>query len=442
MKKVKEDDSCPNHRAHLEGVLRYYTAMMNLRPQSLVVAASLLVIISRPALGLDNGFRVPPMGWSSWYGFTSNIDEAMIKGIADGMVSSGLAAVGFRQIWIDDGYALPRDPTTGRITVDPKLFPSGFRNLSDYIHGKGLLFGIYTDIGDLTCLASQPGQPKRPGSCGHEMLDADTYANEWQVDAVKDDGCYNCPQHDPYIAMRDALNATGRHIFYNIHACASAGCPNATVGNSWRTGPDLYSSEFDMWTNRLDLATTPEQLALLAPGAFPDPDDLEVGYSPRCTPANSQSALEQRSMFTMWAVLPTQLLLSADLRAGSGGLDADALATLTNTEVIAINQDPAVLPIRLVSNTSDGFQVWRRSLADKNVIAVVFFFRGNSTSGPLPHPPPVQEMSVDWTALGYASDTKITIRDLWARTTLGTFAGSFAANVTQREAKIFTFTQQ
>lgn len=86
----------------------------------------------------------------------------------------------------------------------------------------------------------------------------------------------SCPQHDPYVAMRDALNATGRHIYYTVHAGTTPGSPNATVANSWRTGPDLYASSYDMWVNRLDLATTPSQAALAGPGAFPDPDFLEV----------------------------------------------------------------------------------------------------------------------------------------------------------------------
>ena len=302
---------------------------------ALLVATSFLFTNT---LALDNGFRTPPMGWSSWYGYTSNIDEALIKGIGNGMVASrtlrngsvtSLLSVGFRHVWIDDGFALPRDNVTQKIIVDPLLFPSGFRDLSDTLHNQGLLFGIYTSKGPLTCLAYQPGQPKRPGSCGFEQIDADTYANDWQVDQVKDDGCGGCPQHDPFVAMRDALNATGRHILYTIHGDTTPGSDNGTVANMWRTGNDLYSSSFDMWTNRLDLATASTQYVLAGPGSLPDPDFLEVGYSPRNPPGATQTALEQRSMFTLWAALPTGLILSADLRVGSNGVDADTLETLT-----------------------------------------------------------------------------------------------------------------
>ena len=97
--------------------------------------------------------------------------------------------------------------------------------------------------------------------------------------------------------------------------------------------------------------------------------------------------------------------------------------------------------MRVVTNTSDGLQVWRKPLADANVVAIVLFFRGNSTSGPLPNPPPVRTISVEWADLGYAADTTVSIRDLWARNTNGIFTSRFIANVTQREAKIFTFTR-
>jgi len=145
-------------------------------------------------------------------------------------------------------------------------------------------------------------------------------------------------------------------------------------------------------------------------------------------------------MFTMWAMLPTTLVLSADVRAGKGGLDAYTLATLTNTEVIAINQDEAALPMAPVFNSS-GMQVWRRQLSAPNALAVVLFHRGNET-GPLPNPPAVAEITVSWEDLGLAAGQQVLVRDLWARADLGSFSGSFSANVTQREAMLFTFVSQ
>ena len=149
-------------------------------------------------------------------------------------------------------------------------------------------------------------------------------------------------------------------------------------------------------------------------------------------------------MLTMWAALPTHLILSADLRPGaaSGGIDADALATLTNLEVLGVNQDPAAQPMRLVSNSSDGgaAQVWRKPLAaPTGAFAVVFFHRGADTSGPLPAPPVWRVLSVTWAELGLPDNAQVAVRDLWAHADLGSFSGSFASNVTQRDAQLFTF---
>ena len=246
------------------------------------------------------------------------------------------------------------------------------------------------------------------------------------------------PARNP--AVRDALNATGRRILYTIHGSAAPGSDFGSVANMWRTGDDLYSSSFAMWTSRLDLATTPFQRSLAGPGSLPDPDFLEVGYSPRCTRATSQSPLEQRSMFTLWAALPTGLTLSADLREGSGGLDAFALATLTNAEVIAVNQDPLVAPMAPVRNAS-GLQTWVKPLAAPGAAALVLFHRG-AEAGPLPPVPAVREVGVLWGEVGWPAGARVAVRDLWAGADLGVFVAGFAANITQREARIYTLRLQ
>ena len=109
----------------------------------LVLAAALAAVaaLPAPASALDNGVRVPPLGWSSWYGFTqSGANETLLKEMADGMVSSGLHAAGYNMIWLDDGWALPRN-ASGVVQVDPALFPSGIGGVADYLHAKGLKFG-------------------------------------------------------------------------------------------------------------------------------------------------------------------------------------------------------------------------------------------------------------------------------------------------------------
>lgn len=414
------------------------------------VTSTILLILTISAAAnvaaLDNGICTPPMGWSSWYGFTSQITEDLIIGQARGMVQSGLASAGYDYIWIDDGWIIGRDNTTGKPLEDRNLFPSGIAALSSYIHSLGLKFGIYTSKGPLTCLGYQPDQPDRPGSCGYEKIDAQVYAHEWKIDAVKDDGCGECPYHDPFAVMSKELNATGRHIFLSIHGDPVARPEYASISNMWRVGDDLWDSSFDMWTDRLDKATSDDQAALAGPGRIPNPDFLEVGYSPR-NPKNKEgimTPLEMRSMFTMWAALPGPLILSADLRSNvpCGGIgDEFILRTLTNPEVIAVNQDAAVQPMRPITR-QDGVEVWRKPLADEKKVAIVFFFRGIETKGPIPSPPEEpRSIGVSWAELGYVENESIAVRDLWRRKDAGIFRGGFADPVQYREAKIYIFSR-
>lgn len=335
------------------------------------------------------------MGWSSWYGFTSNINETMVYEMAQGMVSTGLHAAGYEHIWLDDGWAVARVNTTGccldygpapgckdscKVIEEASLFPSGMGALVKKVHDLDLKFGIYTSKGPKTCLGYQPTQPHRPGACGYEQIDADTYVHDWDVDQVKDDGCGACPQHDPWQAMATALNNTGKPIWYAIHAGTQPNASYAKYSNMWRVGGDLSSATFDMWTNRLDLATAPGQAALTGPGAFPNPDFLEVGYTPRNPKgrAGLSTLIERRSMFTMWAALPGPLILSAELRPNKpwGGVDPDILAILTNKEVIAINQDTLAAPMRPISRL-DGAEVWKKPLAS-GAAAIILFYRNTT----------------------------------------------------------------
>ena len=123
------------------------------RARLVTCAAAAAALLLPRARALDNGFRAPALGWSSWYGFTSNINEVLLRDIADGLVASGLRDAGFRLLAIDDGWALPRMPN-GTVTVDPAVFPSGIPAFVDYLHARGLLFGIYTSVGPLTCLCA------------------------------------------------------------------------------------------------------------------------------------------------------------------------------------------------------------------------------------------------------------------------------------------------
>ncbi|TLY81137.1 MAG: glycoside hydrolase family 27 protein, partial [Gammaproteobacteria bacterium] len=202
---------------------------------SWAVGCLYLAAVAPLAHALDNGLaRTPPMGWNSWNKFGCNVSAALIRQMADAMVRTGLKDVGYEYIVIDDCWQLSRDPS-GAIVADPQRFPSGMRAVADYIHAKGLKFGLYSDAGDQTC-------QKRPGSHRHEKQDAQQYA-AWGVDYLKYDWCFTQGLDAPtaYSTMRDALLATGRPIVFSICEWGKSKPWSwaPAVGNLWRTTGDI-----------------------------------------------------------------------------------------------------------------------------------------------------------------------------------------------------------
>ena len=186
------------------------------------------------AESMDSLALTPPMGWNSWNCFSCNINEAQIREIADLMVSTGMRDAGYVYLNIDDCWQVAR-AEDGTILVDKKNFPSGIKALADYIHSKGLKFGVYSCAGSLTCAG-------RPGSRGYQFQDARTYA-EWGVDYLKYDWCFDEGQSPQaaYKTMRDALNATGRPIVFSICEWGNSQPWKWAkgIGHLWRTTGDI-----------------------------------------------------------------------------------------------------------------------------------------------------------------------------------------------------------
>src|ERR1700736_381005 len=184
----------------------------------------------------------PPMGWNSWNHFGCNVSDSLIRGTADAMVSSGMRSAGYQYVVIDDCWQVSRD-SKGTIVADSARFPHGMKALADYVHSKGLRFGIYTDAGTKTCQG-------RPGSFGYEDQDARTYA-AWGVDYVKEDWCNasGLNARTQYAKFRKALDKTGRPIVLSICEWGSnqpwEWAPG--VGNLWRTTDDIE----DKWVSML-----------------------------------------------------------------------------------------------------------------------------------------------------------------------------------------------
>jgi alpha-galactosidase len=359
------------------------------------------------ARSLDNGLaKTPPMGWNSWNKFGCNVSEKLIREMADAVVSTGLRDAGYQYVVIDDCWQVERD-AEGNIVPDPQRFPSGMKALADYVHSKGLKFGLYSDAGTLTC-------QKRPGGRGYEFQDARQYA-AWGVDYLKYDWCSTGTQNQQasYSIMRDALLKAGRPIVFSIceWGTSKPWLWARDVGNLWRTTGDIQ----DCWDCKrdwggmgfihiLDLQDGLEAYA--GPGHWNDPDMLEVGNG-------GMTAEEYRAHFSLWCVLAAPLMAGNDLRQ----MTPEIAEILTNREVIAVDQDPLGLQGRRVRREGDS-DVWAKQLADGGR-AVALLNRGASPA----------QLSVSWNDIGYPARLPASVRDLWAKKDLGKRTGSFSATV-------------
>jgi alpha-galactosidase len=340
----------------------------------------------------------PPMGWNSWNHFGCNVSETLIRETADAMVSSGMRDAGYKFVVIDDCWQVSRDPS-GTIVADPQRFPHGIKVLADYVHSKGLKFGIYTDAGTKTCQG-------RPGTLGFEERDAKTYAS-WGVDYVKEDWC-NADGLDAraqYRKFRSALDATGRPIVLSI--CEwGVNQPwdwAPAVGNLWRTTDDIG----DNWASMLsNLDQSAQHSAVARPGAWNDPDMLEIGNG-------GMTPDEYRAHMSLWAMQAAPLIAGNDLRT----MSAETKSILTNPEVIAVDQDSLGAQGTLVSSGPPERQVWSKPLRDGSRAVVLL----NRASSP-------DSISVSFRRAGIHVDS-VAVRDLWRGADIGRFRGSYTAIV-------------
>jgi alpha-galactosidase len=373
------------------------------------------------AAALENGLaRTPAMGFNNWNATNcrAEFNEQMVRQIADIFVSRGLRDAGYTYVNIDDCWALPNRDGAGNLVPDPARFPSGIKAVADYVHGKGLKFGIYTSAGTKTCNALG-----FPGGIGHEQQDANIFAS-WGVDYLKYD---NCGDHlgqsaqDRYTRMRDALLATGRPILFSICEWGS----NAPwdwaqpVGNSWRTTGDIE----DNWNSMLGIFKANVGLAVNAQrGAWNDPDMLEVGNG-------GMTDTEYRSHFSLWAMMNAPLLIGSDLRSdGQATFDI-----LTNRDVIALNQDSLGVQATEIANAG-GHHVLTKPL-DNGDVAVALFNETGSTA----------TFGTTVAAAGLGNATSYQLKDLWSKattTSTGTISASVPAHATvvYRVSRAGTFT--
>ncbi|MDO3387552.1 glycoside hydrolase family 27 protein [Gilvimarinus sp. SDUM040013] len=312
----------------------------------------------------------PAMGWNSWNTFDCDVDESMIRDMADAMVDTGMKDAGYTYINIDDCWHGERD-AKGNIQVNKERFPSGMKALADYVHSKGLKLGIYSDAGNTTCAGY-------PGSRGHEYQDAKTYA-AWGIDYLKYDWCdtENINPIGAYTTMRDALKAAGRPILYSICEWGDNQPWEwaQDIGHSWRATGDIYpcwdcAYGWGSWSSLgvlkiLDIRKDLRLRQYAGPGHWNDYDMMEVG--------NGMSEAEDRSHFSLWAMLNSPLIAGNDLRSMSEA----TRKILTNKDIVALNQDPAGVEAMRYIDAGD-LNVFLKPLANGEW-AFLFLNRGDDT---------------------------------------------------------------
>jgi alpha-galactosidase len=389
-------------------------------PAAALLAAGVAIAVPTPAAAIDNGVaRTPPMGWNDWNSFGCNVSETLIKQTADAIVSKGLAAVGYQYVVVDDCWFDPNRDSSGNLQANSSRFPSGMKALGDYLHGKGLKFGIYQVPTQKTCAQGTGAYPGATGSQGHESQDARQFA-AWGVDYLKYDWCSGAGSVSDQIAafakMRDALAATGRPIVFSINPNSFHCCPGPTrnwgdVSHLWRTTEDISvnwdtgkTNGYPMGIRNIININAPLS-GYAGPGHWNDPDMLEVGVG------SNLNETQQRSHFAMWAVMAAPLIMGNDLRNAS----STTLNILSNKALIDINQDS--LGQQGVQISNDGT---RRVLAKKlsnGDVAVALFNGGSSAT----------TISTSASAAGL-SGSSFQLREVWSGAVTGT-SGTISANV-------------
>ncbi len=369
----------------------------------------------------DQLAQTPPMGWNSWNKFQCDVSEKLIMETADAMVSSGMKKAGYEYIVIDDCWQVDRDEN-GEIVIDKERFPHGMKYLADYIHSKGLKFGIYSCAGTKTCQG-------RPGGRGHEYQDARTYAR-WGVDYLKYDWCNHSTQDAPasYATMRDALYTAGRPIVFSLCEWGSNKPWEwaKDIGHLWRTTGDIV----DRWDAMINILDQEKGLAKYAgPGHWNDPDMLEVGNGGMTTD-------EYKAHFSLWCMLAAPLMSGNDLR----NMDQDTKSILTNEEIIALDQD--VLGKQGFCTRDNGdYQIWIKELANDEKAACL-----------LNRSDEKKNVQVDFSLLLSASQSywkqdpfqlkDYKVRDLWEHTDLKLKGDIMYIELPPHSVKVYRFIRQ
>lgn len=362
----------------------------------------------------------PPMGWNSWNTFATNIDEKLVKETADIMVTSGMAAAGYNYIVLDDGWMTKERDASGDLVPDPVKFPNGMKAVIDYVHSKGLKFGLYNCAGTQTCAGY-------PGTRGYEYQDARFYA-KLGIDFLKYDWCNTkgITAPEAYTTMSNALKTAGRPIVFSLCEWGDNqpwewGKP---VGNLWRISGDIYPcfdcefkhpENWSSWGFMKIVEMRKDIRKYSGPDHWNDFDMMEVG--------NEMNDTEDKSHFAMWCMMASPLVAGNDFRK----MSKETLAILTNKELIAVDQDKLGIQ-GFKYSAEDGLEVWIKPLSDGNW-AVTFLNRSEVA----------KKINFDWKKhiikdadFGYEADfskTAFKLKDLWKNKEIGNTKKNFVSDL-------------
>lgn len=297
--------------------------------------------------------KPPVMGWSSWNHFHVNIDERLLRQQADALISSGMYDAGYRFINVDDGYFGGRE-ANGKLFANAKKFPSGMKALADYIHGKGLKAGLYTDAGKNTCgsMYDKDSLGIGVGIYGHVEQDCKLFFKEWGFDFLKVDWCggqkMKLDEETEYTKIMTAVKAVDSNLVFNVCRWQFPGEWAIKKADSWRISGDIRET-FSSILKIIDLNAGLYNYS--SAGHYNDMDMLQVG--------RGMTYEEDKTHFSMWCLLNSPLLAGNDLRR----MSKETVAVLTNKEVIALNQDEGFVQARRIF-AQDSIELWMKPLGN------------------------------------------------------------------------------
>ena len=360
------------------------------------ISVAVLIILSIVSISLS-AQKSPIMGWSSWNHFRIKIDEKMIREQADALVSSGMYKAGYRFINIDDGYFGGRD-ANGNLLIDTGKFPSGMRALTDYIHGKKLKAGIYTDAGESTCGSMYDKDPNGVGAgiYGHIEQDCNLFFNDWKFDFLKVDWCGGNKQklneETEYLKILSVVRSINPDIVFNICRWQFPGEWAIKKADSWRISGDI-DDKFSSILHIIDLNADLHKYS--SPGHYNDMDMLQVG--------RGMTFDEDKTHFSMWCMMNSPLLAGNDLRT----MSKETIEILTNKEVIALNQDKGFKQAIRLLREGD-VEIWVKLLGTKGKSKAIALMNRGGKEGKI-------ELTPE--KLGISEKSKL--RDLWLHENAG-----------------------